>query len=305
VAFVAPSFVMVVLLALLYVRFGGMPWLEGAFYGIGAAVIAIIARSAVNLARSSLGRDRLLWALFALSAVVTIWLESEMVWLFVLCGVVTMVVRTPTRLPGSGAAGVVIARLTTSAPWRTAEGIAGSAAMSLPAALFLFFASAGLFVFGSGLAIVPFLHAGVVQQHHWLTERQFLDAVAVALITPGPVVITVAFIGYLVAGVPGAFAAAAGVFAPVYVITVFLAPHFARLRTNMRVRAFVDGVTAAATGAIAGAAVVLGRRSVFDGPTLSIAALTLVLLQRRVRPPDPVVILLAGAVGVMIKRSLG
>jgi len=145
---------------------------------------------------------------------------------------------------------------------------------------------------------VPFLHGGVVQQHHWLTERQFLDAVAVALITPGPVVITVAFIGFLVAGPLGATAAAAGVFAPVYLITILLARHYARWKTNRGVRAFVDGVTAAATGAIAGAAIVLGRRAITDVPTVVIAAVTLGILLRVRRVPEPVVILAAGLAGI-------
>jgi len=164
-----------------------------------------------------------------------------------------------------------------------------------------YFAEAGAFVFGSGLAIVPFLYDGVVQQHHWLSERQFLDAVAVALITPGPVVITVAFIGYLVAGLAGATAAAVGVFAPVYAITVFLAPHYERLKADRRVRAFVDGVTAAATGAIAGAAIVLGRRSLVDVPTIAIAAGTVLVLTRVRGLPEPIVIVLAGIVGVAAK----
>jgi chromate transporter len=168
--------------------------------------------------------------------------------------------------------------------------------------LFTYFGSAGLFVFGSGLAIVPFLHGGVVQQHQWLTERQFLDAVAVALITPGPVVITVAFIGYLVAGAFGAAAAAAGVFAPVYLITIWLAPHYDRLKTNAHVRAFVDGVTAAATGAIAGAAFVLGRRALVDGPTILLAAITLILLFKARKIPEPLLILAAGVVGIALKH---
>jgi chromate transporter len=176
---------------------------------------------------------------------------------------------------------------------------AAAAAAAGAGTLFVYFAAAGLFVFGSGLAIVPFLHAGVVQQHHWLTERQFLDAVAVALITPGPVVITVAFIGFLVAGPLGATAAAAGVFAPVYLITILLARHYTRWKANRGVRAFVDGVTAAATGAIAGASIVLGRRAIIDVPTALLAIATLVVLLRARRIPEPVVILGAGLVGVV------
>ena len=288
VAFIAPSFLMVIGLAVLYVRFGGIGWLQGAFYGIGAAVIAIIARSAFKLTRASLGRDRLLWCLFAISALVTAWQESEIVWLFVASGLIAMTVRTADQR------GVAILF---AMPTATA---ALSAATALT--VFVYFASAGLFVFGSGLAIVPFLHGGVVQQHQWLTEREFLDAVAVALITPGPVVITVAFIGYLVAGLRGAIAAAAGVFAPVYVITLVFAPHFDRLKTNRRVRAFVDGVTAAATGAIAGAAFVLGRRAIVDlaSAGIALAALVILFLRRR-KVPEPLMILGAGIVGVMIR----
>jgi chromate transporter len=296
VAFVGPSFVMVIVLAALYARFGGIGWLQGAFYGIGAAVIAIVARSALKLTRSALGGDRLLWCLFAINAVVTASREDEVVVLFVLSGVIVVIMRTSTRDAKSLGAGAV------GYPWMLAS-VAGAMSAPTSLAVFMYFASAGLFVFGSGLAIVPFLHGGVVQQHHWLTERQFLDAVAVALITPGPVVITVAFIGYLVTGTLGAIAAAAGVFAPVYLLTLAFAPHFDRLKTNNRVRAFVDGVTAAAAGAIAGAAFVLGRRAIIDLTTAAIAIVTLVILMRARRVPEPLLILAAGLVGVMARGS--
>ncbi len=310
-AFVGPSFVMVLALAALYMRFGGMSWLQGAFYGIGAAVIAIIARSAVKLARNTLGRDRLLWLLFAVSGGVTAWTESELVWLFVLSGVVTLVVRGGAKGSGASAMALVLSlqepapRAATRFSELLLTGLAGAAPLALAGTLFLYFASAGMFVFGSGLAIVPFLHVGVVQQHQWLTERQFLDAVAVALITPGPVVITVAFIGFLVAGVVGATAAAAGVFAPVYFITILLAPHYDRYKANPRVHAFVEGVTAAATGAIAGAAFVLGKRAVIDLTTVAIAAVTLLLLLRARTIPEPLVIVAAGIVGVIVTGVRG
>jgi len=308
-AFVGPSFLMVLALAALYLRFGGMSWLQGAFYGIGAAVIAIIARSAVELARTTLGRDRLLWALIIVSAGVTAWTESEIVWVFVLSGILTLAVRAPPRLTMPNAASLVLP-VGISVPPRVstqwiAAGLLGAAPLGLLGTIFFNFASAGLFVFGSGLAIVPFLHGGVVQQFHWLTERQFLDAVAVALITPGPVVITVAFIGFLVAGPLGATAAAAGVFAPVYLITVLLARHYSRWKANRSVRAFVDGVTAAATGAIAGAAFVLGKRAVIDLPTAVIATLTLGLLLGVRKIPEPFVILAAGIAGVVLQNARG
>ena len=288
--FVGPSFVMVVALAALYAKFGGIAWLQGAFYGVGAAVIAIIARSAWRLARKTLARDRLGWFLFSLMAVVTAWREAEIVWVIVLCGVVSLSVKT--RQQDSRA-------LFASMSFPSLAVAVTTSSLTTTTTLFGYFASAGLFVFGSGLAIVPFLYGGVVQQHHWLTERQFLDAVAVALITPGPVVITVAFIGHLVGGLSGAFAAAAGVFAPVYVITIALAPHYDRLKQNARVRAFVDGVTAAATGAIAGAAFVLGKRAVIDWTTASIALGTLIMLATFRKIPEPAVVLVAGVVGIL------
>ncbi len=160
-----------------------------------------------------------------------------------------------------------------------------------------------MFVFGSGLAIVPFLHGGVVERFHWLTERQFLDAVAVSMITPGPVVITVAFIGYVVAGPLGAIAAAIGVFAPVYVVTMLAAPYFHRIAGNVRIKAFIDGVTAAATDAIAGAVIVLGRRAIVDVPTIVIGAGTLGVLLMTKRVPEPVLIATSGIVGLLLKGA--
>jgi len=184
-----------------------------------------------------------------------------------------------------------------------AAGLGGPASVGVLWKILTYFAGASLFVFGSGLAIVPFLYGGVVRQFHWLTERQFIDAVAVSMITPGPVVITVAFIGYLVSGLAGAILAAVGVFLPVYLITVLLAPHFHRVAKNRQVKAFVDGVTAAATGAIAGAAVILGRRALTDGPTILIALVTLALLLVPKKIPEPVLIVAAGIVGLVLKGT--
>jgi chromate transporter len=244
-----------------------------------------------------------MWALFATSAVVTAWTESEIVWVFALCGLVSALARATSVLPGQRVASIAVGIGTVRFPDWLVTGLHGAAPVAMLGTLFIYFASAGLFVFGSGLAIVPFLHGGVVQQYHWLTERQFLDAVAVALITPGPVVITVAFIGYLVAGTLGATAAAAGVFAPVYVITLLLAPHYERLKANRGVRAFVDGVTAAATGAIAGAAFVLGRRAVVDYTTAVIAIGTLVVLLGARKVPEPFLIAGAGVAGVLVTAA--
>ena len=168
--------------------------------------------------------------------------------------------------------------------------------------LFFYFVKAGMFVFGSGLAVVPFLYGGVVQGHHWLTDRQFVDAVAVAMITPGPVVITVAFIGYLVAGIAGATVAALGIFLPVYLIVVLLAPSYKRWAKNPQLNAFVRGVTAAATGAIAGAVVVLARRSVHDVATIVIAIVTFAILFRW-KAPEPVLIACAAVAGLVLRPA--
>jgi chromate transporter len=296
-AFVLPSFVMVLALAVGYVRFGGLPWMQGAFYGIGAAVIALIARSVVKLTRLTLARDRLLWSLAALAAVVTAWTESEMAWVFVGAGVVALAVRAAPAGWGGRALGLG------ALPQGLVAGLSGPAGGETLWRIAWYFTEAGAFVFGSGLAIVPFLHGGVVREFGWLDERQFLDAVAVAMITPGPVVITVAFIGYLVAGLAGAVIAAAATFLPCYVFTVVPAPHFRRWSAHAPVRAFVDGVTAAATGAIGGAVVVLGRRALVDLPTAGIALATLLALTGLRRLPEPALIVLAGALGVLVHRG--
>ena len=267
-AFVVPSFVMVVGISMAYVKLGGLWWMQALFYGIGAAVIAIIAIAAYKLSRSTNRRDPLLWGIFGALVIVTIWVQAELAEVFVLAGLVVMFARTkPGRrqalLAGSAAIGVVVV-IWLIERWFLSVGVGGQHVLLH---ILLFFTKAGAFVFGSGLAIVPFLHQGVVQQFGWLTEHQFIDAVAVAMITPGPVVITVVFIGFLVAGLLGAVAAAVGIFLPVYVFTVIPAPWFARNRDNAQLKAFVQGATAAATGALSGAVVVLALRAIYDIPT--------------------------------------
>jgi chromate transporter len=298
-AFILPSFVMVLVLSFLYVRFGGLPWMQGLFYGIGAAVIAIIARSVVKLVRMTLLKDRLLWTIFALNTIATAWTESEIVWVFALSGIVAMAVRgRPGRLKSSASLALV--------PWSwLVTGLKGAASGATILKICLYFAEAGAFVFGSGLAIVPFLHGGVVDQFHWLSDRQFLDAVAVAMITPGPVVITVAFIGYLVAGLAGAVMAAVGVFVPCYLFVILPAPYYKRIAGNISIQAFVNGVTAAATGAIAGAGFVLGKRAIIDIPTVLILLVTLGVLTKMKKVPEPLVIFVAGIVGLLLTSVFG
>jgi chromate transporter len=282
-AFVLPSFVMTLAISWLYVRFGGLPWMQAAFYGVGATVIGIITLAAYKLARLTIAKDRLQWATFAAMAAVTAWTESEMVWLFLLSGLVAVVAQTPP------------AWLRRSAP----ACLAIAMVPDVLAQIFWFFAQAGAFVFGSGMAIVPFLYGGVVQEYRWLNDQQFIDAVAVAMLTPGPIVITVAFIGYLVASVPGAVVAAVGVFLPVYLFVVIPFPWFDRISGNPQVKAFVGGVTAAASGAIAGACFVLARRAFVDAPTVLIGVAALAVAWR-FKVPEPLLIAAGAAAGFII-----
>jgi chromate transporter len=297
VAFVLPSFLMVLVLAALYLRFGGLTWMQGAFYGIGAAVIAIIGRSVWKLVKMTIAKDRLLWLIFAVSGIATAWTESEIVWLFIGSGLLAMFIKAPPK-PAGGAMSIGLLTL----PLWCITGSAGPASAVTLATIALYFAEAGSFVFGSGLAIVPFLQGGVVTKFHWLTNQQFLDSVAVAMITPGPVVITVGFIGYLVAGPMGAVVAALATFVPCYLFTIIPAPHFRRFAKNPSLKAFVDGVTAAATGAIAGAAFVLGRRALIDVTTVAIVFVTLGVFLKFKKVQEPLIIVAAGCFGILISR---
>lgn len=297
-AFVLPSFLMVLGLSALYVAVGGLWWMQAIFYGVSAAVIAIIAIAAYKLAWKVNGRDPLLWGTFAVLFVVTAMVQAELAEFFLLAGLLVLLVKAPPRwlrdrlaifslspvpVPAVAFAAVAAEEMTRGLLWD----------------ILFFFSKAGAFVFGSGLAIVPFLYEGVVQQFGWLSEQQFLDAVAVAMITPGPVVITVAFIGFIVAGLPGATLAAIGIFLPVWVLTVIPAPWFVRHRNNAQLRAFSDGATAAASGAIAGAVVVLGQRAIVDIPTGAIALISLGLLWR-FRVPEPILVVVAGGAGLIL-----
>ena len=294
IAFVIPSFVMVLVLGWAYVRYGGLAWMQAVFYGVGAAVIGIIAMSAFKLTMRSVGKDRLLLLIYVVAAATTVIAETETAWLFVAAGVVVWLRRAPPRRLHRGGLHAVVA---TQLP--VAASVVSGIDWSMLAQIGAFFAKAGAFVFGSGLAIVPFLYGGVVTDHHWLSERQFVDAVAVAMITPGPVVITVGFIGYLVAGLPGACVAALATFLPCYLFTIVPAPYFKRYGKLPALVAFVDGVTAAAIGAISGAVIVLAKRSIIDLPTAIVAAIALLLLWKFRKLHEPVIVAGAALIGVV------
>ena len=295
-AFVIPSFIMVVLLGWAYQLYGGLTWMQAVFYGVGAAVIGIIAISAYKLTTKSVGKDWLLIGIYALLVVITVVTESESAWVFLAAGTLVWLVRAPPKnWFGKGPLAAIAAE-----PLAITAAAASSMDWSLLTQIGVFFAKAGAFVFGSGLAIVPFLYSGVVTENHWLTERQFVDAVAVAMITPGPVVITVGFIGYLIAGFPGASVAALATFLPCYLFTVIPAPYFKKYGKLPGLIAFVDGVTAAAIGAITGAVIVLGKRSIFDIPTVLLALTTVVLLWRFRKLPEPVIVAGAALIGIVV-----
>lgn len=298
VAFVVPSFLMVLALGWLYVRFGGLSWMQAVFYGVGSCVIGIIAMSSYKLTTKNIGKDRLLWAIFIASALITAITESESVWVFLIAGLLVMLIKSPPKNWKPGATMNAVAAIGAGAAPLAASS-------SVLTQIAWFFGKAGAVVFGSGLAIVPFLYGGVVNEYHWLNERQFVDAVAVAMITPGPVVITVGFIGYLVAGFPGACVAALATFLPCYFFTVVPAPYFKKHGKKPAIVAFVDGATAAAIGTISGAVFVLGKRAIVDIPTLLIALATLAAIWKLKKVPEPVIVMIAAAIGLIVYPMIG
>lgn len=300
-AFVLPSFVMVVLLGMAYKAFGGLPWMQAVFYGVGAAVIGIIGVSSWKLTTktvskfdwSAIRRNWMLWLFYLILMVVTAITRREELLLFLAAGFIYMMAKAPPRF-GSGRIAPASIFLQLGFWTYDRDSLTQIA---------WFFTKAGAFVFGSGLAIVPFLHGGVVKEFGWLTEQQFLDAVAVAMITPGPVVITVGFIGYLVAGFPGAFIAAAATFLPCYLFTVLPAPYFSRIAKNRSIKAFVDGITAAVIGALVGAVIVMALGVLKDLTSILIALTTVLLLLYSKRFSEPVIILLAALAGLALRPA--
>jgi len=296
-AFVLPSFFMVVALGAAYVAYGGIGWMQAVFYGVGAAVIGIIAMSAYKLTSKNIGRDKLMWAIFLVNAAFTAITQTEWVWMVLGAGVLVWLLRAPPKSWFGGGLKSIAAPL---AGWFALSAIDWPKLGQLGA----YFAYAGSFVFGSGLAIVPFLYGGVVKEYGWLTDQQFVDAVAVAMITPGPVVITTGFIGYLVAGFGGAVVAAAGTFLPCYLLTILPAPYFKKHGKRPAIVAFIDGVTAAAIGAIAGAVIVIGQRSITDWITAALALVTVGILWRFKKVPEPAIVLAAALIGLAVHPFL-
>lgn len=299
-AFVLPSFIMVVLLGMIYKLYSGLPGMQAVFYGVSAAVIGIIAISAYKLTLKSVSSLKLeavksnwlLWLFYLAGIGVTVITQQESILLFVACGLIYMIVKAPPKWLKRPS--VIPSVLLMGTGFWEYKG-------KTVQEIWWFFLKAGTFVFGSGLAIVPFLHGGVVNEFGWLNEKQFVDAVAVAMVSPGPVVITVAFIGYLVAGFPGACIAALATFLPCYIFTVAFAPSFKKIAKNQSIKAFVDGITAVVIGALVGAVIIIAMRSIIDIPTALIAILSMLTLIYIKKAKEPHLILISAVIGLILK----
>jgi len=288
-AFILPPFAIVTVVAALYVAFAGTTLIQALFYGIGPAVIALILRGAWKLVRVTVRSDRRLWAIFATVAIVTFVVRSEVAFLFILAGVIGVLLYAgPLRVPAAASSFLPSFTFATQ-----------SADLNTLVALGVFFFKAGAFTFGSGLAIVPFLQQGVVHDYGWLNEREFLDAVAMGMITPGPVVITAVFVGYLVAGFAGGTVAALGVFLPPFLMVVLFAPWIIRYRKHPAVQGFTKGATAAAAGAIVGAAAVIATQVLIDAATVAIFVIAFVVLWRT-KVPDLALVAAAAVAGLAL-----
>ena len=301
-AFVAPSFVIVVAVGAVYSSYAGSSVVQALFYGIAPAVMAIITIAAIKLVKLTDRRDWRLWGITVAVFTLTALTGSEPVLVIVGAGLLMILLDARPRIrlrrskPPDDVAGT---DSNTRKSMPLLVGFGTLAAWGTQPSLALFFLKTGAIVFGSGLAIVPFMRAGVVDQHHWLTNSQFLDSVAIGLITPGPVVISAGFIGYLVAGLPGAIISALAIFTPIYLGVVVPGRWFLRHRENTQLRAFVSGATAAAAGALCGAVVVLTRQAVTDWITAAIAVVTLGLLWR-FKIKEPYVVLATGVLGLLV-----
>jgi chromate transporter len=286
-AFILPNFVIVAALGALYVHLGDLPAVTAVFYGVSPAVIALILHSCYRLAKLGM-EDRLQWALAVTSFFVTVILQAEVALLFIAAGTVGILYygslfrRTPPAVT----------------PALAAPLLAPLASASTVGKLLLFFLKAGSLTFGSGLVIVPFLQQGLVQEYGWLDERQFLIAVAVGMISPGPVVITATFVGYLVAGFWGSLASTIGIFLPSFLLVLVAAPILARHRGNKNVQGFIKGAYAAAIGTILGACILLGRIAIGDWLTIAIGVASLAVLFRW-KVSNPLLIAATALIGLV------
>jgi chromate transporter len=291
-AFILPNFVIVSALAALYVHFGGLSLVTAIFYGVSPAVIALILHSCYRLAKLGM-EDWLQWVIVAVCFAVTVAVQAEVALLFVGAGIVgVLYYGTLFRARAASSS------LPLLAVWPVSTSVAPAAQGSILSKLLLFFLKAGSLTFGSGLVIVPFLEKGLVQHTGWLDERQFLVAVAMGMLSPGPVVITATFVGYVVAGFWGAVISTIGIFLPSFLLVLIVAPILLRYRTNSNVQGFVKGAYAAAIGTILGACVLLGRIAVGDWLTALVALVSLIVLFRW-KVSNPLLVAVTAIIGLI------
>jgi len=286
-AFGLAPFLIVTFAAYLYVRFAGDWHVRALFYGIAPAVVALIVKACWNLGKRTLRADRLAWAFAVIACAITVIVQRELAVMFIVAGLIGAFLFAP---PG------------TQKP-RPANAFA----LLVPGPslkLFLFFFKTGLLVFGSGLVIVPFLKTQVVDQYHWLGNRQFLDSVAIGMISPGPVVITATFVGYLLNGFSGAVAATVGIFSPPVLFTVIATPILLRYHKHPRLAGFIRGVGVTVVGVLVGTSYMVGREAIGDWLTAAIAVVSLVVITIWKMVPEPAVIGAAGVVGLLAYQMM-
>ena len=293
IAFALPPFLIVLAAAWVYSRFSGSWQLRALFYGVGPVVVALIVKACWNLGRKTLAKDARAWALFAIACAVTVAVKKELTVIFLAAGALGIWLF-PGRSPGQPDAGQ--ARRILAPPLILAIV---PAATGMTAKLFVFFFRTGLLVFGSGLVIVPFLKTYVVDQYHWLGNRQFLDSVAIGMISPGPVVISATFVGYLLDGLRGAVAASAGIFAPAVLFTILATPLFVRYAANPYLQGFVRGITAAVVGVLVGTTYLVAETAIGDALTICVAIGSLLAFTLWKRLPEPVIVAAGALIGLV------
>ncbi len=292
-AFIFAPFCIILGIAILYVEFKGLPWVHGFFYGVGPAVVGIILINGYYLAKMVLNKRLLLWGIFVFNVIVTVLFSQELVSVFIISGCIAAFYqyrqdRNANLYTLMLSSGLVL-------------HVQDPFYMSMLLKFALAFLIAGTFVFGSGLAILPFLHHSLVSEHHWLTDQQFTDAIAVGMIAPGPIIMSVVFMGYLISGVLGAGIAALCIVLPCYLLVILIAPFYRRVADHPLVMAGVEGLTSAATGAIIGSAFLIGKQTIPDITAFVIFAIAFLLFLFLKKLPPVFVVLAAGVVGLILK----
>ena len=303
-AFAAAPFLIVVAVAAAYVHFGSTWELRAIFYGVGPVIIAIILRSCSDLGRKTLRNEWLAFAFAGVACVVTIVVQQELITLFLIAGAIGMFLfyRPAVSSGGAPAKAAANVRLNSFA----APAALGTAyqTVALPK-IFLFFLKTGFLVFGSGLVVVPFLKAYVVDQYHWLSNQAFLDAVAVGIVSPGPVVITATFVGYLNHQLPGALAATIGIFTPSLVFVLLGTPLLRRYRHNGRLQGFIRGVTVAVVGVLLGTSILVARTTIHDAFGLIVVLAAIGILYSKFKVPEPALVASGALAGLLVTIAHG